>query len=146
MPHLTVPITTAGALFPVLIGISQARRTVLQAVIANAPQLQPARALLDTGATSTVVDNSIITALGLDPRGTTLMTTPSTGEKPVVAYLYDVSVWLMGTKLSDVLETSTQVIGADLKNLGFDVLLGRDILADCVVLYAGTAETCTLSF
>ncbi|MGH7441290.1 MAG: aspartyl protease family protein [bacterium] len=60
------------------------------------PPSVSARALIDTGASGTCIDPSIVAALGIVPKGYQPMLTPSTGSKPHSAPQYDVGILLPG--------------------------------------------------
>ena len=143
---MTVPITPLGPISLIGVGVSQARREALQLVNREPPTRKAASALLDTGSSGTMVDSDIISSLGLSPHDTTQCVTPATGSKAVDLYVYDMSIWLLGSQPGDTQEILTQAIGTDLKHHGVGVLLGRDILADCILIYYGTSKTCTLRF
>jgi len=64
------------------LGVSEARRQALLTAGQAVPQFVSIRALLDTGASMTCVDPTVIAALGLAPTGMTQMITPSTGAVP----------------------------------------------------------------
>lgn len=147
MPSLTFPIASRGPLLTVGIGVSKPMRTLMSKLKAAVPPLQLSTALLDTGASCTVIDNTVLKKLALTPRGTCKITTPSSGAAGATSFVYDVSVWILAHHPTpDVLETSIQVVGADLLHQGFEVLLGRDVLEDCTVFYNGKDKSCTLSF
>lgn len=145
MPSLTFGITPAGPVLTLGIHISGAMRSVMDKALW--PEIQVVTALLDTGASGTLIDHSIATALGLQVRSQTKMITPSSGPAGIQVPVYDVSVWILSDDPpNQVLERSVPVIGTALSHQGFDVLLGRDILSDCTVFYNGQAKSCTLSF
>lgn len=143
MPSLNFVIGAKGPLISIGIGISQAKRAVLPAPW---PAVQVVTALIDTGASHTMIDNSLIAPLGLTPTGQCNIVTPSTGATPVVLYTYDVSVWLVGTQGGPPLESAVGVTATDLDHQGFQVLLGRDALDRCILLYDGKAKTGVLAF
>jgi hypothetical protein len=103
--------------------------------------------LIDTGASHTNLDTSIIQALGLSPTGTMQLLTPSTGATPVVVPTYDVGIVVMGG-----LNRGQHVIGVhqvsecDFSAQGIAGLLGRDFLAAARLTYNGADGTCYLSF
>lgn len=71
MRSLTVPILTSGALIEVHLGLSDARRRVMQRQ--GRPFPPPARAtlLIDTGASMSLVDEALMRALQLTPTSLT---------------------------------------------------------------------------
>ena len=73
-----------------VVGVSQPRHDALVAAGQIAPPLQRIMALIDTGASCTTVDPSIVTALNLQPTGVASVITPTTGPVPHQTNQYDV--------------------------------------------------------
>lgn len=147
MPHLTLPLSPQGGCrVQVGVGITEARVKALAAKGESPPAVQVVTALIDTGASISAIDFSIVKALGLTPRGVTPVHTPSTGPKPVSTFLYDVTVFLYDAQTQYLVDRAIPVIGSQLKVQGFEVLLGRDILQDCFFMYDGRAGQFTLGF
>ena len=143
MPHYSLAITSAGPLISLHISVSAPRREAL--VKANKPIPPPVltQLLVDTGASCTNIDSTLIGKLGLTPTGSVLMHTPSTGQKPVKALTYDVGLILDvgGHQVSSV-----SVIETDFSDQGFGGLLGRDVLALARMTYSGPDNIVYLSF
>lgn len=145
MPVISVPIRPQGALIQIAIGVSAPRRNALQAAGLDIPPHMNAIGLIDTGASCTCIDPVVVANLGLTPTGTTLQFTPSTGQTPAMADLYDVSfTWVHHAPLSRPIMS---VIQSELFAVqGFHVLIGRDALAPCLVVYDGRSSRCNLAF
>jgi hypothetical protein len=94
--HYGVLIAPQGPLVAVHVGVSAQRRTAL--VQAGQPVPAPilASLLLDTGASCTSIDATVIAQLGLQPTGTQGILTPSTGATPHQCSTYDVSLAIPG--------------------------------------------------
>ena len=96
-------------------------------------------ALIDTGATGSVVQQGIPARLGLNPIGTVQISTPSSANvrcfEYYIRYLFPQNVTIEGT-----------VIEAPLAGQPIQCLIGRDILANAVLIYMGYANQFTLSF
>ena len=130
-----------------MIGVSEARRAALTAAHEPIPNLVNFRALLDTGASSTCVDPSILQPLNLTPTGSAPVETPSTGGVPVEAPQYDVSLILpAGSNKIPLVIGNLGVICLALASLGYHALIGRDILAQCIYLYNGSTRLFTLAY
>lgn len=103
------------------------------------------RGLIDTGASLTAIDPSVLQALNLTPTGTTGVVTPTTGTTPQQLNQYDVQIIILHPALTysfHVLPVIESVLGFQ----GFDVLIGRDVLAECLFVYDGRSGIFTLAF
>lgn len=148
MPLFTLQIVPQGPIVRAYIGVSVARREALAAQSQAVPNPVPIFALIDTGASNTCVDPSVLAQLDLTPTGQVSVNTPSTGSAPVVTDQYDVSIFIPGA-----LEThpplTRQNVGVILSELvpqGIHALIGRDVLAECLLTYNGPSGTFTLSY
>jgi hypothetical protein len=123
-----------------VVTVSAARRTALIAANQQVPNPVPIRGLLDTGASGTAVDPSVLTTLGLTPTGSTLVNTPTTGATPQPVDLYDVGFVIPGPAGGSHLFSQTLPVMASelLAAQGFHALIGRDILSQCVFVYNGS--------
>jgi hypothetical protein len=148
MPVLTGPVDADGALVDVLLGHSQAaaqaRRQALQAV----PPAVRARALIDTGAEVTCADPTLLRQLGLRVSGLTPANVPAAGGLIFQAQ-YDAGLTVLHPsrrpgrhlEIPDLL-----VMEVPLAALGYQVLLGRDMLALCRLLYDGPGGRFRLAY
>jgi predicted aspartyl protease len=118
-----------------------------QLLIAQNQPIPPPRtgwALIDTGATKSCVDINAISTLGVNPIGVTLT---GTAGGQVQQPLYPARFRFPGEAFE---QEFSSVIGVDLTGqsiLGQDiiVLLGRDVLAKCVLIYNGPGGFFTLT-
>ena len=147
MPHFTLPVTPNGPLLDAYINVSEARGTALQAAGQPIPNPQKIRALLDTGASHTCLDPSVLVALGIPPHDTLPILTPSTGNIPHNAHVYDVSILIPAATPPPHLLPTVAVAGCNLLQAqGFHALIGRDILQRWVVHYNGPMGMLTVSY
>jgi predicted aspartyl protease len=147
MPHFTLSHSPIGPLIHAFIGVSEPRHGALVKAKLPVPQAILVKALVDTGASHTVVDPSVLTPLGLSPRRIAKTITPTTGATPAKCLTYDVSIHVpLGTATALFSKNAWEVTCLDLKHQGFEVLLGRDILADGILFYDGKAGTFTMAF
>ena len=151
MSHFAVPISPNGPLFDAFIRVSKSRFDVLQAAKQAIPPAQQIRALLDTGASASCLDISIINALGIPPTGTTSISTPSTGNTPYDVNVYDVSILIPPTPTSlpsmPLIFNTVAVAGCELLQAqGFHALIGRDILSVCMFHYNGPGGLIVVSY
>jgi len=131
------------------IGVSQARQTALVAAHLPIPNPVQIIALVDTGASCTCIDPTVLQSLQLTPTGSTPMNTPSTGPAPHLANQYDVSIIIPGPGPGypaffshTVPVVESQLLSAQ----GFHALFGRDILQHCLFIYNGTTGMFTLAY
>jgi len=147
MPVLTLQITPVGPVVPLAVHVSQPRVIALKAANLPVPAPQIVRALIDTGASGTVIDSAVIRALGIAPTGQALIHTPSTGGTPHPCAQYDVAlVMLMGRSQMHVISPAIPVIESNLARQGIEALLGRDVLAGGALWYNGHGGTLSLAF
>jgi hypothetical protein len=145
MPHLTLPIGVGGPIIDLLIGVSAPRADALKAAGQPIPVNVNARLLVDTGASCTCIDPGILSSLGLTPTGTTTIHTPSTQGTGATVNQFDVSIVLVHTLVRRTWR-AWPVIESQLIGQGIQGLLGRDILASCLLTYDGTGQTFCLGF
>lgn len=128
--------------------MSEPRAAALTAAAQPIPPIMNVRGLVDTGASGTCIDPAVLTALGLTPSGNTLCHTPTTGLAPELKDLYDVSLRIYSDVNQPSLYHATLAVMAShlFAAQGFHVLVGRDVLASCLLSYNGTARYFTLAF
>ena len=128
--------------------VSEPRAAALKAANQPSPPPVPIRALIDTGASGTCVDPSVLLSLQLTPTGTVSVATPSTGTVPFVAPQYDVAIVIPGGPgdtpliIPAVAVLATELLAPQ----GFHALIGRDILARCILHYNGSTGLFTIAF
>jgi predicted aspartyl protease len=140
----TVPnLVDIGPLVEILISPSRTFTDVVRAVDPDAVIASPLRAtaMIDTGASGTVVNPQIIAALGLSPVGSVPIHTPSTTQ-PLDCDQYHVDV----TFPNGVSFANAVVICAPLGMQNIECLIGRDILENAVLTYIGYINQFTISF
>jgi len=147
LPHFSLTFTQGAPIINLVIGISGARSTALTAAGQALPPLQNVRALIDTGASVTCVDPMVFAALQLQPTGSMLMLTPSTGQTPVDADTYDVAILVPNGAHSGLIVHNMPVCASELfLAQGYHALLGRDVLQQCVLTYNGSIGLFTLAY
>jgi len=112
------------------------------------PPAQTIRALIDTGASISAVDPSILSALGLQQTGEADIHTPSTAGTAVRTPTYDVMIGIYAARQNDphFVSDTVQVTGSDLSRFGFSALIGTDILKECIFHYNGVAGLFTIAY
>ena len=94
MPHLTSSFGQEGPTMQLLVRVSLPRKMVLTQEKKKVPNLIPVRMLIDTGASSTLIDNGVIEKLEIPATGTIPAHTPSTNGIPHHLRQFDVSLVL----------------------------------------------------
>jgi len=142
----------AGPILDAYIGASQARIAALTTAKQPIPLMEKVRALLDTGASCTCVDSTVLSKLAIPATGTTSINSTTTGATPQVVNLYDVGILIPGAispsgATSPPLFLNTVAVAeSPLLKHGFQALIGRDILAFCVFHYNGPLRSLTVSY
>lgn len=97
-------------------------------------------AMIDTGATGTVISQGLATILGINPIGDCMINTPSSTN--VKCLQYDIQLIFP----NNVAMSSCIVTEAPLQNQHIQCLIGRDVLQQSILIYTGFDNTFTLSF
>src|SRR5438128_289000 len=95
------------------------------------------RAQVDTGASSSVIQSGLAQLLGLQPVGVVLVNTPSHEAVQSLAYAIQI--------LTGRLSFEVTAIEAPLQGQAIQALIGRDVLANCVLIYQGWINQFTLA-
>jgi hypothetical protein len=149
VPHFTLQIDAGGPILTALVTVSQARRAALQAADQPIPAASQVRALVDTGASCTCVDPSVLAGLKLTPKGSVNINTASSGGTPHAADQYDVALVIPGPVpgSTPLIFPNIPVVASELLNVqGFHALIGRDILGLCLFMYNGETGLFTLAY
>jgi hypothetical protein len=128
----------------VFVGVSKPREEALIKAAQTVPPPVLVRLLVDTGASGTVIDPAVISKLNLSPTGLMTIHTPSTGTTPHQISQYDVSLVIPHQALTRTF-FALPIGECSLKEQGIDGLLGRDVLAHCLFIYAGPDNAYILS-
>jgi hypothetical protein len=142
VPTFTIAATDLRGVGPVVevhLAVNQSVETTLRK--AGAPVLPPllVSAMIDTGAGCTVIREGLAQQLGLQPTGVRMIHTAS--QANVRCYEYVVGLLLPANNLFEI-----DVVEIPLKGQHVDCLIGRDILAQGILVYVGTDSRFTLCF
>jgi hypothetical protein len=145
MPFLNASIQEDGLIVTVGIALSTARAEVLKK--AGGSPVPPiwVTALLDTGASCSVVDSSVVRSLNLVRAGTIEGHTPSSVNPFQTFDLYDVCLAFAKPQVK-IMSMNLAVAEARLAGQGFLALIGRDVLQHCLLVYNGPLKSYSLSF
>ena len=140
MPALTnrlQNIRATGPVLEILIGPSSTYLNTVQPT--QVPPPVKALALIDTGASMTVIRTGIAQQLGISPTGLTNIHTPSHAYIP--CYQYDIGLNIPLFNINFELVATE----AHLQGQPFGCLIGRDILSRAVFIYTGYDNSFTLA-
>jgi hypothetical protein len=147
--HFSNQLQTGAAYVNLLVAPSQPRQDALQKSNLPIPPPLRVRGLLDTGSSKSAIDTHIVQSLGLHPTGSELVHTLSTWGTPHHTITYDVSIMILGSG-SAIKNTfvvpALAVTESALKYLGFEIVIGRDVLAHCLFVYDGRANLFSVAF
>jgi hypothetical protein len=146
MPHLTFPINPDGLTLTVLIAPGRTRMLALQATGQAIPAPSSVRAVIDSASDLCCVSLPVLNALSLPPQGTAKT---YTAGGSVTTRTYRVSLSIFGPAgTSGPMLTVPELAVAELRHTapGLDVLIGMNLLADCLLIVDGPGGRFTLSF
>ena len=145
MPTITRNISPQGPLLDVFLDISQARKNTLTKAGVAIPKPVQVTALIDTGASCTCIEPSVIHSLNITPTGSGVVSTPLTGKNPQICNKYDISVLLIHPEINYQIG-AIPVMESKVFGKGIHALLGRDVLSKCLFIYNGVNQQYTISF
>jgi hypothetical protein len=144
MPHAQYPMTGREMLLDLVVGLNLAQVQVMQAAGEPLPPFLRLPALLDTGTDVTAVTPQSLAPLGLTPSGT--VQTITAGGKVIVNY-YEVSLTVLrpGPTFNPLLTRGMWTITEFLNSTPtLDVLIGMDLLGECLLILDGPNKQFTL--
>jgi hypothetical protein len=146
MPHISLPIGPNGPVLDFFVGASTPRQSALRRAGLPVPSPIRVKGLIDTGASCTSIDPTVLKSLGLVATGTIQVHTPSTSKgQPHLTNQFDISIILPHAKMNWQFH-AVPVIEAELSHQGIQALLGRDILSKCLFTYDGQSAMFALAF
>ena len=156
MPVLALPFTPQdGVRVQSLITLSAPRLLHLRQTRQPIPAPVQVVALLDTGAERTCVDPSVVSRLNLPSCASGFILAPGTATGPAVfggstfGYSYEAGLVILHpvTKPpSNLIVHELEVDALPLAAFGIEAVIGRDVLASCVLVYNGPAGSATLAY
>ncbi len=148
MGELTIAsalLQARGPLMPIEVhappAVLQLAQTQAQTPSSAPPPPATGLALLDTGASATVVDENVLLALGVNPIGTTTVLTPS-GAEQQLAYPAEIEFAGMPGRIQFASVLGSKHLAAQ----GIIALIGRDVLSNALLVFNGPAGMFTIAF
>jgi len=142
MPSFTTQLPNLQALGPLVdmrVWIGTALEQAVTKASAKIPDPVPAKAMIDTGATGSVIQPALVRQLALQPVGVVNISTPSSAS--VLCYQYNVRFIFPNNVIVEAI-----AVEAPLQGQQIQCLVGRDVLAHAVLVYTGYINQFTLSF
>lgn len=147
MPSINITIGPLGPIAIVFLGVSAPREAALKAAGLPVPMLVRGQFLIDSGASSTVVDPALVNSLGLIPTGTVGIHTPSTNGIVQTCNQYDVALFIpAATGVPGCIVNALPIIESPLASQGIDGLIGRDLMDNWACFYNGPSKIFTFSY
>jgi len=142
VPSITVEVANMQAVGPLVeiqLAVGSAVEKALSATSNPIPSPVTALAMIDTGATRSLVRQGIAGQLGLNPVGVTHINTVSSTN----IRCYEYSMRLL---FSNNVVVEGIIVEAPLKGQHIQFLIGREVLSHAVLVYIGYKNSFTLSF
>ena len=147
MPFFTLQMGPSGPMVTTFIGVSAARAAALKAQSLPIPHVVQIQALVDTGASGTCVDPSVLKGLGLTPTGSIAVCTPTTGTAAITLEQFDVGIFIPAADQPPFMRPNLPVTCTELLVAqGFHALIGRDVLSECLMVYDGRSKLFSLAY
>ena len=140
-----------GAIVEVLLGLTATDVQLLRTTGRPVPAPVAARALLDLGADACCADPSVLApllSLGLQQAGYVFTNLPAAGGvKPASEYFASlIIVHPSGVSRANLVLHNHLVVEQALGPLNYQVLIGRDVLDRCLLVYDGLGKQFTLAY
>ncbi len=149
MPTIAGVVDHDGALVSVEVGLASAAISAIRAQLKPAPPAIQKRAIIDSGAEITTLDTALIKQmqqqLGLKYQTVTPSVAPALGFSGL-AVVYPVSFVVIHSGGHHLVKRTLLVQELPISVLGYDVLIGRDLLASCRFVYDGRIGQFELSY
>ena len=151
MNSFTLPITANGAIVRVQVSFGAEAIARLRAEGKAIPQPIVMDALVDSGANVSCIDSSVLDPLcraGLRHRSIILANIPALGGIGLVLE-FDVGLRVLhpsGIARDDLVLGNHIIVEKNLASIGYEALIGRDILSKCILLFDGPSDRFTLAY
>lgn len=139
-------LTAVGPIIPVEVGMPLALQEFFTKNGLPIPSPQSGYALIDTGASITAIDESVLQQLSILPIDSIPLSSTHSTER---SFVYPTNISLPALNIKDF--SIARVVGCKLKwktaeEKEIIMLLGRDLLVNTVLIYNGKSASITLAF
>jgi hypothetical protein len=145
MPNLIGSISRWGPTINVKVMQTNQRVEALKKAAQKFSSPMVVLGLIDTGASLSVLDSTIVDSLGLVPKDIVSVHTPTTGSAYEKRRSYD-ALFIVGETTGDPFSKTIQIIECDLASEGIYALIGRNFLDACQFIYDGPKKSFTLQY
>lgn len=136
-----------GLIVDVNVGLSAARRAALYKAGLSCPPPVQTTLIIDTGADSTMIDESLIFPLQLTPTGQARVLTSQSRGVPEPCNAYDIELEVVNRTGNPSWRIQPlQVLARPLPNQSMGGMLGRDVLSLAVLIFDGPRQRFTLTY
>ncbi len=148
MPVLKGILQPEGAIVDLQVGWSAGQVRQLRQAHRPVPPALDTRALVDTGAEITCMDSVLVQQLGLPLAQLALANVPALGGLRLGAHYHAgvVMIHPSGASGMNLVVPNLLILEVPLAGLGYQALMGRDLLARCDFLYGGRRQRFTLMY
>ena len=136
-----VALLKLGPRVDVLLSLPEDLIEIYQKESREIPQPVAGHALIDTGASSTSIDESTVQSLGLFPVGEGIISSAS--HEQSAAKKYNLNIFISQSNLT---LNAYGAFGLPLRKQGIVALIGRDLLQNCIFLYNGPIGAYILTY
>lgn len=135
-----VALQQGGPVVQIVVGLAQSFADQLLQQGRTLPSPLSGNALIDTGASTTCIDETLASSMGLPVID--VVTMASASHASTQQNVYPINMQIVGSPIR--VEVSN-AIGASLQSQGIIALIGRDFLQHCALHYNGFTGAITLS-
>ena len=146
MPVLNFPVGVDGLAVEVQVSLSRPNLQAIRAAGNPVPQPVTLRALIDTGTDITSLVDASLAPLAILPVGHMLV---NTANGATVVNRYAISLTVLdpdGRPPQNLVRPKLGVLGMTNAPIGFDVMIGMDVLGGCLLNINGLAGRFTLAY
>jgi len=150
MNSTVIALQPLGALIKVAVGLSSQQAQLQRQAGRAVPPPAVIPALIDTGAEVSAVDSAVLNPfypLGIRPLRFVFVNTSGLGTGPLPEYSVSLSIGTTpGSHRAALTLRNQAMLAHDLAPLGYQAILGRDVLSHCLLVYDGPGQAVTLAY